>query len=144
MKKLGIITLIISFIINLSACVYLFSSIFAYLLLQVYLALFVFAISMGLIFYRNNIKDTYLPVILLSGIFSVVNVFVGVYTANKVSRLANSVNNSSLSVSITPAASSVELIQLLVINIVVTVSFSLVVILIFNRLSKLKISNNLD
>lgn len=140
MKKIGVILLIIAFVLNISACFYLPSNFFAYIVGQVYFGVLVFCISMGCIYYRNNLRDSWLSVMLLSCIFSVLNVIVGILTMPQVRELADHVNSESLSVSVSPMTSFVQIIQTLTVNFVVITTFSFVVIVLFNRISKFKLS----
>lgn len=137
-KKLGFFLLIVSFIMNLSAFVYLPDNFFTYLIIQVYMGVLVFCIAIGLIYYRNKIKEVWLQVVLLSGIFSALNVIVGLLTMPAVQSLAEKSSKGSLSVDVTPISSNIQILQMLVLNMVVTVSLCFAVMLILNRVSKFR------
>ncbi|MFC2684592.1 MAG: hypothetical protein ACFN06_03605 [Limosilactobacillus oris] len=141
LKKSGMVLLALAFMLNLSACFYLSSNFFTYLAVQVYLGAVTFVIAMGCIYYRENFKKVWMPIALLSGLFSLLNVVVGVLTGHQVQGLAEQTSSANLLVSAVPMTSLVQMGQVLIVSFIEITLLSFVVMILFNRIANFNLLN---
>ena len=141
LKKSGMALLALAFILNLSACFYLSSNFFTYLAVQVYLGAVTFVIAMGCIYYRKSFKKVWLPIVLLSGLFSLLNVVVGVLTGHQVQGLAEQTSNADLLVSAVPMTSLFQIGQVLIVSFIEIALLSFIALILFNRIANFNLPN---
>lgn len=137
LKKFGIMLMAISFLLNFSSLVYLPANIFEYFLVQVYGCVILFGISIACLFANTKLRKSILSISLVTAIFALISVTVGILTTSKVAKLADSSSTGNLSIQF-QATTTLQNIQLLLINFFVTLIIALILLLIFNGVLKLK------
>lgn len=117
------------------------SNFFTYLAVQVYLGAVTFVIAMGCIYYRKSFKKVWLPIVLLSGLFSLLNVAVGVLTGHQVQGLAEQTSNADLLVSAVPMTSLFQMGQVLIVSFIEIALLSFIALILFNRIANFNLRN---